>query len=157
MHASPRQGASCPTATSRQGGCPFPAGLDPASPASLPGRGQAAGGQAGEGGIRLGWGHAGGQAEPSHPPPVQWQPREDVRPSAAGGASSPCAVAQPAHAPDVPEVKQNKQTTITALGFPRFDSLWFNFGNLALGCNEFAGGRKAAPGSARLAASCTQG
>lgn len=70
---------------------------------------------------------------------------------------SPCTIAQPAHTPDVPAVKQNKQTTITALGFPRFDSLQFNFGNLALSCNGFAGGTKPAPGSARPAASRAQG
>jgi len=56
-------------------------GLDPTSPAPLLGRGRGAGGQAGEGGTRQGWGHAGGQAEPSHPLPARWQPGEDVRPS----------------------------------------------------------------------------
>lgn len=136
---------------------PLPGGAGSCQPGSFAGKGSGSRRPSRAGGDTVGLGTCRGQAEPSHPPPVQWQPREDVRPSAAGGASSPCAVAQPAHAPDVPAAKQNKQTTITALGFPRFDSLWFNFGNLALGCNEFAGGRKSAPGSARLAASCTQG
>lgn len=48
-HASPRHDASCPAATSRQGGCPFPSGMDPASPAPLPGRGEGAVSQAKEG------------------------------------------------------------------------------------------------------------
>lgn len=42
-HTSPRQEASCPAAISQRGGCPFPSGMDPASPAPLPGRGQGAG------------------------------------------------------------------------------------------------------------------
>lgn len=133
-------------------------------PTALPGKGQGQGGQAREGGTWQGWGHAGGQAEPSHPLPAQWQPGEDVCLSVRLSVCSPraivpssCTVAQPAHTPDVPAVKQNKQTTITALGFPRFDSLRFNFGNLALSCNGFAGGTKPAPGSARPAASRAQG
>lgn len=137
------------------------AGPDPAHTAPVLGRGQGAGGQDGEGDTQQGWGHAGGQAEPSRPPPARWQSREDVHPSAARGAWSPCAVAQPTHMPDVPAMKQNKQTTITALGFPRFDSLQFNFGNLALGCSQFtataaAAVRKPASSSARPAASCVQ-
>lgn len=86
------------------------------------------------------WGHgrAGdrqGGASRGQPPPA--------RTVAAPGASSPraaVAVAQAAHAADVPAAKQNKQTKITALGFPRFDSVRFNFGNLALGCSKFTGG-----------------
>ena len=138
---------------------PLPGGAGSRQPGSFAGKGSGSRrpSRGGGGHTQRGRGHAGGQAEPSYPPPARWQPEEDVRPSAARGASSPCAVAQPAHAPDVPAAKQNKQTTITALGFPRFDSLRFNFGNLALGCNKFAGGRKPAPGSARPAASCAQG
>lgn len=137
-----------------QAGCPQPARggrILPTQLLSWEGLGE-------QWGTQQGWGHAGGCAEPSHPPPARWQSGEDVHPSAARGASSPCAVAQPAHMPDVPAVKQNKQTTITALGFPRFDSLQFNFGNLALGCSQFtaAAARKPASSSARPAASCTQ-
>lgn len=142
MQASPRLGASCHQPVRW---LPLRGGARSRQSGSFTAKGSGSRRPSWRGGARRGWGHAGGQAEPSHPPLVWWQSGEDVRPSAARGASSPRAIAQSAHTPDVSAAKQNKQTAITALGFPHFDSLWFNFGNLGLSCNEFAGRRKPAP------------
>lgn len=156
-HASPRQDASCPAATSRRGGLSLPGGDGSRQPGSFAGKGSGSRRPSRWGGTQRGWGHAvGPRLSPATPCQRGGNPeRMSVRLQPEG--HRPLApVAQPAHAPDVPAAKQNKQTTITALGFPRFDSLWFNFGNPALGCSQFAAGRKPAPGSARPAASCAE-
>lgn len=106
---------------------PLPIWNGSRQPGSSAGKGSGSRHQAKEGGTQQGWGHA----EPNHPPQRSGSPGQGVHGSVIRRLRG--IVAQPAHRPDVPAVQQTKQTTITALGFPSFGSLWFNFGNLALG------------------------